>query len=54
MLSPDERKLIIAILLVLMLGGVVKACRSRVAVEEVPREVLPSLDPPAKPEPPVD
>jgi len=54
MLSPDERKLLIAILLVLMLGGVVKACRSQVTVNEAPKEVLPSLDPPAEPKPPVD
>lgn len=49
MLSPEERKLLTGILLVLMLGAVVKACRSRVTVGEVPREVLPSLDSPAKP-----
>jgi hypothetical protein len=55
MLAPQERHLLVGILMVLMLGGVVKSCRSRVTVEQVPREVLPSLDePPAKAEPPVD
>jgi hypothetical protein len=54
MLSPQERHLLVGILLVLMLGGVVKSCRSRVTAAEVPKEVLPSLDAPAKPEPPPD
>ena len=47
MLSPAERKLLIGILLVLLLGAAVKHCRQRVTVEEIPREVLPSLDAPA-------
>ena len=54
MLSPQERHLLVGILLVLMLGGVVKACRSRVTVEHFPKETLPSLDPPVKAEPRVD
>jgi hypothetical protein len=54
MLSPQERHLLIGILLVLMLGGLVKACRSRVTVVEVPKETLPSLDAPVKPEAPAD
>ena len=50
MLSPQERHLLIGILLVLMIGGVVKACRSRVTVEQGPKEALPTLDaPPPKP-----
>ena len=40
MLSPQERHLLTGILLVLMLGGLVKACRSRVTVEEGPKETL--------------
>jgi hypothetical protein len=54
MLAPQERHLLVGILLVLMIGGVVRSCRTRVTVEQVPKETLPSLDPPAKAEPPVD
>ena len=34
MFAPQERKLIIGILLLLMMGGVVKSCRHRVTVVE--------------------
>jgi hypothetical protein len=54
MLSPQERHLLIGILMILMLGWVVKSCRSRVTVEQGPREVLPSVDAAPKPEPPPD
>jgi hypothetical protein len=54
MLSPEERKLITTILLVILLGAVVKACRSNVTMEEIPKDPLPSLDDAAKAEPPVD
>lgn len=54
MLSPQERHLLIAVALVLILGGVVKACRTRVEVEVAPRENLPTLDGQAKPEPSAD
>ena len=54
MLSPEERKLLTGILLVLMLGAVVKTCRSRVEVRPIPKEELPSLDPPVKPALPAD
>lgn len=49
MFSPQERHLLIVIALVLLLGAVVKGCRSRVTVEAMPREDLPSLDAPANP-----
>jgi hypothetical protein len=54
MLSPQERHLIIGILLVLALGATVKACRSRSLVEQGPKETLPSVAAPAKPDPGVD
>jgi hypothetical protein len=54
MLSPQERHLLAGILMVLLLGGLVKSCRSRVRVEQGPKEALPSLEVPAKPEPPPD
>jgi hypothetical protein len=54
MLSPQERHLLTGVLLVLLLGGLVKACRTRVIPENGPAEALPSLDAPAKPEPPAD
>lgn len=54
MLSPEERKLLTGILLVLLLGAVVKACRGRVNVEDIPVEELPTLDSLAKPVVPAD
>ena len=36
MLSPEERRLIIGICLLLMLGAVVKSCRHRVTLENLP------------------
>lgn len=54
MFSPQERHLLLVIALVLVLGAVVKGCRSRVTVEAMPREELPTLDAPAKPEPSAD
>jgi hypothetical protein len=54
MLAPQERHLLVGILMVLLLGWGVKSCRDRVTVEHFPKETLPSLDPPAKAEPPVD
>jgi hypothetical protein len=54
MLSPQERHLVIGILLVLVLGATVKACRSRVTVEQGPKDTLPSVEAPAKPDSGVD
>ena len=44
MLSPEERHLIIGIMLLLLLGAAVKSCRSHVRVQDIPKEELPSLD----------
>ena len=44
MLSPEERRLIISILALLMLGAVVRSYRNRVHVENTPAVNLPSVD----------
>ena len=49
-LSPSERILLLAILAVVLLGTVVRTCRSRVEVQERPREVLPTVEAPAQSE----
>jgi hypothetical protein len=55
MLSPQERHIIIGSMMVLVLGATVKACRSRVEVEQGPKVNLPSVQAaPAKPDPGVD
>lgn len=48
MLSPQERKLLTGILLLLLLGVAVKAWRNRVMEADIPHEVIPGLDIPAK------
>ena len=44
MVAPEERNLIIAFVLLLLLGGIVRSCRHRVTVEEFPPEKLPSIE----------
>ena len=44
MLSPDERKLIAGILALLLLGTLVRTCRSRSTVESMPKVELPSVE----------
>jgi hypothetical protein len=44
MLSPQERQIVVVLLLVLVLGTVVKACRPGGWVEQTSGERLPSLD----------
>lgn len=44
MVSPDERKLILSVLALLLLGGVVKSCRHRGIQEEVPKAVIPGVE----------
>lgn len=43
MLSPEERRLIAGILALLLFGAVLDAWRSRVAVRETEKTVLPSV-----------
>jgi hypothetical protein len=45
MLSRQERHLIITIFLVLALGAVVKSCRNRVTVSEIPKSKESVLQP---------
>lgn len=49
-LSPSERILLLAILVVLLLGTVVRSCRSRVEVRKGPPQVLPAVETPAQSE----
>jgi hypothetical protein len=51
MLSPQERHLLIGILLILLLGALVRGCRTRVTSERGAAEALPSLDGTAPPKP---
>lgn len=44
MLSPQERKLIIGILLLLLFGAVVKGWRNRAVQTDIPHEEIPSLE----------
>jgi hypothetical protein len=44
MLSPDERNLLVGVLLLLLLGAAVNACRHRVVVDQVPPEDLPGVE----------
>lgn len=44
MFSSEERRLIIGICLLLVLGAVVKACRHQVVVEELPPEEREKLE----------
>ena len=44
MLSPEERRLIAGILALLMFGAVVRSCRHRVKVDEVPAENVPTVE----------
>jgi hypothetical protein len=44
MLALEERRLIIGILALLMLGAVVRSCRHRVKVDAVPVEDVPSVE----------
>jgi hypothetical protein len=43
MLSPEERRLIIGILALLLFGAMIDAYRSRVTVRETAKTVLPSV-----------
>ena len=54
MISTHERIILITIGLVLLLGAVVKSCRSRVTVEKIPMENLPSVPARGEPEPSPD
>ena len=51
MLSPEERRLIVAILALLLLGALVDAYRSRSTERSVPKAVLPDATQAAKPAP---
>lgn len=44
MVSPDERRLILGILALLLLGAGVKACRHRGVQTEVPKAVIPAIE----------
>lgn len=44
MVSPDEKKLILGILALLLLGAGVKACRDRGVQTEVPKAVIPAIE----------
>jgi hypothetical protein len=50
MLSPQERHLLITVFLVLVLGALVKSCRHRVTMAEIPKskesviQAVPSVD----------
>jgi hypothetical protein len=48
MLSPEERRLIVCILALLLFGAIVDSCRSRVVMRETGKTMLPSVAP-AKP-----
>lgn len=48
MLSPEERRLIVGILLLLLFGAGVKACRPPVRVQEIPKETVPGKAPATK------
>ncbi len=37
MLSPQERRLILAVFSILLIGAVVKSCRGDVVVKDIPR-----------------
>lgn len=45
MLSPEERRLIIGILVLLLFGAMIDACRSRVVTQETGKTVLPGVHP---------
>lgn len=44
MVSPDEKKLILGILALLLLGAGVRACRHRGVQTEVPKAVIPAIE----------
>lgn len=51
MLSPQERHLLIAIALLLLMGGLVKSCRSRTVEADLPRQPAPATLPESPAEP---
>lgn len=48
MLSPQERKLLIGILLLLLLGAAVKGWRNKTEQVNIPHEEIPGLETPPK------
>lgn len=48
MLSPQERKLLTGILMLLLLGAVIKGCRHRAVETDIPHEEIPGLPIPSK------
>ena len=44
MFAPEERRLIIGICMLLLLGAVVKSCRQKVIVEDIPAEQREKLE----------